>query len=174
MDPGQQAPGAVLLVGVGRGEAPADREAFLLERREPAHDQRASQPGRLGQSCAYYVIEPKFGNQTQFTPDSFNHTSSILPSLGDITFFAADNESVQLPIDVSFQYKIDANNPRQLDMQSITLNGATINDETTIAWNVDKNGFYGNLFFELWIYNSTANALQYNERYVSLWLKMNP
>ncbi len=125
-------------------------------------------------SCAYYVIEPKFGNQTQYTPDSFNHTSSVLPSLGDITFFVADNQSLQLPIDVSFQYKIDANNSRQLDMQSITLNGATISNPTTIAWDSEKGGFYGNLFFELWIHNDTTNALQYNQRYVSLWLKMNP
>ena len=125
-------------------------------------------------SCAYYVIETKFGNQTQSLPDSFNHTNSVLPSLGDITFFVADNESLQLPIDVSFQYKIDTNNSRQLDMQNITLNGATMTDPTTIAWNPDKSGFYGNLFFELWLYNDTTNALQYHQRYVSLWLKMSP
>ena len=125
-------------------------------------------------SSAYYVIETKFGNQTQFTPDSFNHTNSDLPSLGSITFFVADKSSLQLPVDVSFQYKIDANNPRQLDMQSITLNGAKINaNPATIGWNSEKRGFYGNLFFELWIYNATVNALQYHERYVSLWLKMN-
>ena len=125
-------------------------------------------------SCAYYVIEAKFGNQTEFTPDSFNHTNSALPSLGGITFFVADNESLKLPIDVSFQYKVDPNNSRQLDMQSITLNGATINvNPTTIAWNQKKNGFYGNLFFELWLFNDTTNALQYHNRYVSLWLKMN-
>jgi len=124
-------------------------------------------------SCAYYVIEPKFGNQTQFTPDSFNHTNSVLPSLSSITFFVADKESLQLPIDVSFQYQIDPSNSGLLDVQSITLNGATISAyPTTIAWNSEKEGFYGNLFFELWIYNATANALQYHERYVSLWLKM--
>ena len=124
-------------------------------------------------SCAYYMVEPKFGNQTQFTPNSFSHTNSVLPSLGNITFFVAENDSLQLPIDFSFQYKIDANNPLQLDVQNITLNGATIADPMTIAWNSAKGGFYGNLFFELWIYNGTANALEYNQRYVSLWLKMN-
>ena len=124
-------------------------------------------------SSASYVIKPKFGNQTSFTPDSFNHTSSVLPSLGDIPLSLPDNKSQQLPIDVSFQYKIDANNPRQLDMQSITLNGATIADSTKISWNTEKDGFYGNLFFELWLYNET-NGLQYNQRYVSLWVKMIP
>lgn len=124
---------------------------------------------------ASYVIKPKFGNQTQFTPDSFNHTSSILPSLGDITFSLADNKFIQLPINVSFQYNVDKNNSRQLDMQSIVLNGETIDvSNTTIAWNSGKNGFYGNLFFELWLLNDTTNALQYDQRYVSLWLKMSP
>jgi hypothetical protein len=124
-------------------------------------------------SCAYYMVEPKFGNQTQFTPNSFNHTNSVLPPLGNITFFVANNESLQLPIDFSFQYKIDPNNPRQLDVQSITLNDATITYPVTIAWNFAKGGFYGNLFFELWIYNGTTGSLEYNQRYVSLWLKMN-
>jgi hypothetical protein len=123
-------------------------------------------------SSASYVIKPKFGNQTQFTPNSFNYTSSVLPSLGDMPISVGDNESKQLPIDVSFQYKIDENNPGQLDIQNITINGAIISDSTTIAWNPEKNGFYGNLFFELWINNSTTNALEYNQRYVSLWLKM--
>jgi hypothetical protein len=122
-----------------------------------------------------FVIKPKFSNQTQFTPNSFNHTSSILPSLGDIPFSLADNKSLQLPIDVLFQYNIDKNDSRQLDMQSITLNGETIDvSHTTIAWNSDKRGFYGNLFFELWLFNDTTNALQYDQRYVSLWLKMSP
>ena len=126
-------------------------------------------------SSAYYVIETKFANQTQSLPDSFNHTNSALPSLGNITFFVADNESLQLPVDVSFQYKINSNNSRQLDMQSITINGETINaNSVTIAWNPEKNGFYGSLFFELWLFNDTTNALQYHQRYVSLWLKMNP
>jgi len=123
-------------------------------------------------SLAYYVAKVKFGNESKFTPDTFNHTSSVLPSLGSITFFVADNESLQVPIDVSLQYSVDPNDSRLLDMQSITLNGATISDKTTIAWNSEKNGFYGNLFFELWTYNDTTNALVYHERYVSLWLKM--
>jgi hypothetical protein len=123
-------------------------------------------------SAASYVIKPKFGNQTSFTPDSFSHTSSVLPSLGDIPLSLPDNKSQQLPIDVSFQYKIDANNPRQLDMQSITINGATIADSTKISWNTEKDGFYGNLFFELWLHNETINDFQYNQRYVSLWVKM--
>lgn len=126
-------------------------------------------------SCSYYVIEMKFRNQSQSAPDSFNHTRSDLPSLGNITFFVADKKSLQLPIDVSFQYIIDANLPEKLYMKNITLNGVALNvNSITIAWNPEKKGFYGNLFFELWIYNDATNVVQYHQRYVSLWLKMNP
>lgn len=124
-------------------------------------------------SCAYYTMQIKFRNQTQSGPDSFNHTSSKLPPLGTISFLVADEGKLQLPIDVSFQYGRNPNITSRLDMQSITLNGAVLNaDTTTIAWNIEKNGFYGNLFFELWIFNDTSNAFQYHQRYVSLWLKM--
>ena len=41
-----------------------------------------------------------------------------------------------------------------------------------IAWDPQRMGYYGNVFFELWIFNDTANAFQYNQRYVSLWLNM--
>jgi hypothetical protein len=124
-------------------------------------------------SCSYYIMQMKFRNQTQSAPDSFNHTSSDQPSLGSISFFVADKGTLELPIDISFQYKIDENITDQLDMQTITLNGAALNaNRTTIAWDSQRKGFYGNLFFELWIFNDTVNAFQYHQRYVSLWLKM--
>ena len=124
-------------------------------------------------SLAYYQIEVKFRNQTQSAPNNFNFTSSDLPSLGNITFCVANNESLQLPVDITFQYNPDLNNTNQIDMQNVAINGFSINDNsTTIAWDTQRFEFYGNLFFELWIFNDTANAFQYNQRYVSLWLNM--
>jgi hypothetical protein len=125
-------------------------------------------------SCAYYVVEPKFRSENQSAPDSFNHTSSSLPSLTDITIFAADNQTCQIPVDVSLQFSVNQINSAELDVQSVTINGATISDSTTITWNTAKDGFFGNLFFELWLYNDTTNTLQYHQRFVSLWLRMNP
>ncbi len=124
-------------------------------------------------SCAYYQIEVKFRNETQSAPDSFNDTNSNLPSLGDISFCVANNQALQLPITLSFQYQVDGNNPNQLDMQSIIVNGFSLSvSPTTIAWDPQNLGFYGNVFFELWVFNDSANAFQYNQRYVSLWLNM--
>ncbi len=124
-------------------------------------------------SVAYYVVEIKFANETQSSPDSFNHTSSSQPALGSLNFFVADNKTYELPVDVSFQYQVNENNPSILNMNSININGAQISTNSTsvINDNIARDGFYGNLIFELWIYNGTTSNLQYHERYVNLWLK---
>jgi|LSQX01.3.fsa_nt_gb hypothetical protein len=125
-------------------------------------------------SSAYYIIQLKFRDQTQSAPSSFNHTSSNLPSLSDLTIFVAKDSTEELPLDISFQYTI-SEDLTLLSMHNITVNGFSLDaNDTTIAWDEEKTGFYGNIFFELWIYNTSTNSFQYHERYLSLWLKMNP
>ncbi len=127
----------------------------------------------LGAS-AYYEVQIKFRNQTQSAPNSFTHTNSQLPPIGSLTAFTADNQTVELPIDVSFHYSINDRDSSRLQVQDITINGQAIDSNSiTIAYDSQKGGFYGDLFFELYIYNQATNTLQYHERYVSLWLKIN-
>jgi uncharacterized membrane protein len=126
---------------------------------------------RLG-SCAYYQVDVKFRNQAQSAPNSFNHTSSNQSSLGEISFFAANKQTIELPIDISFQYNEDPYYTKQLNMQSVTVNGATLNANVPIAWDPEKGAFLGNVFFELWVFNDTSNTFQYHERYLSLWLNL--
>lgn len=122
-------------------------------------------------ACAYYSLEVKFRDQTQAGPDSFTHLASDLPSIGSMPFFIADEASYEIPLDISFQYS--ANTPDQLEVQTITVNGAPLVLDAVINRDVDRNGFYGNLFFELWIFNSSTSAFQYHQRYVSLWFRLN-
>lgn len=122
-------------------------------------------------SSTYYVIEVKFRNQTQSSADSFNHSSSELPPLSQITFFAADKQTVELPFTVTFNYHLKN---MQIEFSEITINGFPIKfKSTSIVWDSQRNGFFGNLFFELWIFNGTVGSFQYNQRYVSLWFKLN-
>lgn len=123
-------------------------------------------------ATAYYQIELKFRNETQSAPDIFNRTSSTLPSLGSLSLFAANKETIELPINISFQYKTAPGNAAQLDMQSITVNGAQLNCQTTLALDPQKGAFLGNVFFELWLFNDSTSSFQYNQRYVSLWMNM--
>jgi len=129
---------------------------------------------RLGYT-AYYLVEVKFRNRTQSAPTSFgpiaNRTPSSLPSFLNITAFVADEGTWELPLTFSFDYTNVT--VSQVEFHSLTLNNIVL-DMTGYrsAWNSTNNDFYGNLFFELWIYNSTTSIFQYHARFVSLRLNM--
>jgi hypothetical protein len=122
--------------------------------------------------CAYYVVQVKFRNLTQPAADSFNRTSSSLPSLYNITAVVADKETLEIPLVFSFDYAYNENllqvNFNRLMFSNVALN---LNGYST-AWNPQVNMFFGNLFFELWIYNDTIGTFQYHERYTDMKFNM--
>ena len=121
-------------------------------------------------SCAYYVVEVKFRNDTQSGPDSLSFTSSNLPSLYNVTAFVANEATWELPITFSFNYSV---NQFQANFNSMSFNGENIPlAGESSNWNSTTNVFFGNLFFELWIFNSTTGNFQYHDRYLSLLLNM--
>ena len=122
--------------------------------------------------CAYYVVEVKFRNQTQSAPTSFNRAPSSLPPLYNITAFVADKETWEYPLTFSLDYMYNKT-LMQVEFYSLKLNDVVLNlTGYTTAWNAEKNGFFGNLFFEAWICNTTINNFQFHERFVGLWLNM--
>jgi hypothetical protein len=123
-------------------------------------------------SSANYMLQMKFRNQNQSGPDSFNHTASSLPALAKFTFLVNDGNSIELPFDVSFDYKVAPFEPKAT-LTSITVNQTTVDtDNLTVPWDSAKSAYLGNLFFELYLYNSTLGDYQYNQRYVSLWVNL--
>ena len=128
---------------------------------------------RLGY-CAYYMVQVKFKNQTQPAPTSFGpiekRTPSSLQSLYNFTVFVADESVWETPLTFSFDYRENAS---KVEVNSLVLNGLSLNlNNQVIAWNSSRNGYYGFLFFELWLYNSTISSFNYHGRYVGLWLNM--
>lgn len=130
-------------------------------------------------SCAYYQVEVKFRNETQSAPDSFSRTASSLPSLYNLNVFVADKESLEIHFDFEFDYSFQNSTRVNFDRLKFSIydpmnvNGETLNlHGYSSDWNPQTNLFYGNLVFELWIYNSTIGSFQYNERYVNLKLNM--
>jgi hypothetical protein len=121
----------------------------------------------LGQ-CAYYEVQVKFRTQNRFGPDFFNRKPSTLPSLYNIHFFIADKEEWELPLTFSFDYSYD-DSQSIVNFNQIKINGATFNIKgRSSTLDNEKNGFFGNLFFELWIYNNTIGDFSYHERYNDL------
>ena len=128
-------------------------------------------------SCAYYSIQVKFRNQTQPAADSFNQTASSLPPLHSITTLVADKENWESPVTFSFAYTYSQDPVNatlsKVNVNNIFLNGARLDLEGFSAtWDPERNGFLGNLFFELWIYSETTGGFQYHQRYTSLWFNM--
>ena len=126
--------------------------------------------------CAYYLVQVKFRNQTQEAPTSFgpieNRSSSSLPSLFNVTAFVADEQAWELPLTFSFDYVWDETLSR-IDFSSLRLNGVWLNmTNYTVSWDSEKSEFRGFLFFELWLYNASANVFQYHGRFVSLRFNM--
>lgn len=126
---------------------------------------------RLGY-CGYYLVEVKFRNLTQSAADSFDRTPSSLPSLFNITAFVEDEGVWELPLTFSFDYDYNET-VLQVEFSSLTLNDVALDMRScTVAWNSTNNGFFGDLFFELWIYNDAVSGFQYHERFVNLRLNM--
>jgi uncharacterized membrane protein len=125
--------------------------------------------------CAYYVVEVKFRNATQSAPDSFNRTASSLEPLCSFNVFVADKESLELPLNFSFDYNESSYNATlsEVRFNSVTLNGTAVDlGGLASVWDTQANRFFGNLVFELWIYNGTLSAFQYHERAVDLKFNM--
>jgi len=125
--------------------------------------------------CAYYVVEIKFRNETESAPSSFgpieDRTPSSVRSLFNITAFVADEQDLELPIRFSFDYL--SKNKSQVTFRSLTLNDEVLSLEgCSTAWNATRSIFYGNLIFELWIYNAQAKILSYHGRFVDLKFSM--
>jgi hypothetical protein len=128
-------------------------------------------------SCAYYIIEVKFRNQTQPAADSFSRMPSSLPSLYNISAVVADKETWELPLTFSLDYTYRANPANatlsKVNVNNMIFNGATLNLKGFSAtWDPERSGYLGYLFFELWIYNDTTGSFQYHQRYTSLRLNM--
>jgi hypothetical protein len=121
---------------------------------------------------AYYSIQVKFRNQFQAAPDSFNRTPSSLAPLYSMYAFVADNASWELPITFSFDYSYDAAASR-VDFSRLQFNNAALNlNGYSTSWDSGKGVFFGDLVFEVWLYNSTIGGFQYHERYVDLKFNM--
>ena len=124
--------------------------------------------------CAYYLAEVKLCIQPESYPNSLTHTNtpSSLPPLFNATIFVSDEGDWEVPVTFSFDYEQNET-LSQVKIHSITLNDASLSiagDE--VAWDPVEGGFFSNLFFELWLYNSTLQTFQYHERFVNLRLNM--
>jgi len=122
------------------------------------------------ESSCYYTCFVKMGNETQPLPNATLSTASSLPALYEYKSFVNDGATWEAPL--TFQVNNLAFTSDECQLAGITINGVDYPVSMASAWDSNATGFYYNLFVELWIYNSTLGIIQYNSRYVSLFLNM--
>lgn len=150
--------------------------------------------GNLLGELAYYSIHVKFGNRTHQLPNSTWSEPSTLPSLYEFRFAVSDGDVWEAPLTFTMDYTqyqqnftyvqniTDAQNVTTIQtvtelrnvtaVQSIVINGRTFPVNNTTIWDSDRNGFYFQIFFELWLYEMTSSKFQYHQRDVRLVLNM--
>ena len=123
-------------------------------------------------NMSYYQVQVKLRNQTQPSANSFNRTSSGLPSLYNIYALVADNGTWELPVSFSFSYTVDDSNS-QVNLNSLVLNSNTIDlPGYSVALDPETQQYLVNLFFEVWIYDDASGAFKYHERFTGLWFNL--
>jgi len=119
---------------------------------------------QLGE-LAYYAVYVKFRNQTQQLPNSKMSEPSPLPPLYEFRFVLSDGKVWEAPLTFTIEGNFSL-------VQNISINGIVFPVNRISTWDSDRNGFYYQMFFELWLYNMTSKSFQYHDRFVGLWLNM--
>jgi hypothetical protein len=76
-----------------------------------------------------------------------------------------------MPISFGFDYSYDSASSK-VDFNKLLFNGAGLGLGGSSSWDSNKTVFFGDLVFELWVYNDTVGGFQYHERYVDLKFNM--
>lgn len=122
----------------------------------------------LGYS-AYYNVSVKFRNQTQQLPVASNATHSALPTLYEFNFFVGNDEAWEALLNFKI-LNVERSNDYMI-VNSLSINNVLFQVDTISKRDETRNGFYYQLFFELWLYNITSQSFQYNN-HVGLWLNV--
>lgn len=95
---------------------------------------------------------------------------SSLPPLYEYRFLILDGEYWEKPLVFSIHDPTFYGNTSQIG--TLQINGSTFCLDKFVDWDPNSRTFKYNLFFELWLYNSSNGVILYNERYVNLQLNL--
>lgn len=121
-------------------------------------------------SSEYYAVRMKVGNWTDAPPDDRSGVPSLLETLVEDKFFIANNDAWEKEISFSIENASFAESVSTL--QDLVVNNERVQVNKVCLWNQTANGFYYQLFFELWIYSITAQSFQFHDRFVNVWLNV--
>jgi len=121
-------------------------------------------------SSEYYMVYVKFRNQTQPLPNATVSEPSPLSPLYEFQFFLADGETWEAP--VSFVVEDLGFEGNDSLVSEISINDHVFSVDVFSGWDSEQNGFYYQLFFELWLYSGDLQVFRFHDRFVGIWLNM--
>jgi len=118
----------------------------------------------------YYMVYVKFRNQTQPLPNATVSEPSSLSPLYEFQFFLADGETWETP--VSFVVEDVGFEGNSSFVTEVSINGHVFPVDVFSSWDSEQDGFYFQLFFELWLYSGDLQGFEFHDRFVGIWLNM--
>jgi hypothetical protein len=115
-------------------------------------------------STAYYRINLKVGSENETLPNRNLKKPSSLPTLYEYKFFLENEKDWQAPL--IFSVAGFKNNSMYNGV--FNINGIEYGLDKSIKWEYQGNQLHTYLIAELWIFNETTGAFEYNNQYLSI------
>lgn len=123
----------------------------------------------LGHS-EFYRVCVKLTSSTEFLSDIEKNVASSMPCLYEYQFFLGDGEVWESL--VSFGFEDVSLEDDILSVGNITLNDFVFPVDASLMWNSDEEGYFFELFFELWRYDLESASFRFDGRFVGLCLSI--
>lgn len=121
-------------------------------------------------NSAYYEVCVKFRNSTEPLPNATSGESSPLPILYRYRVFLAGGDVWEAPLNFSFSNA--AFDGGMCSVGRLDINDFVFDVNKVTSRDNETNGFYYQLFVELWRYNTTNNSFSFDNRFITLWLNV--
>jgi len=121
-------------------------------------------------SSAYYTVYVKLRNQTQPLPNATESMPSPLLPLYELRAFVLDGESWEAPL--AFEFLEVSRFENSCLVHRVMINDVVFSVDSPSTRDSENNGFYYQLFFELWLYNVTSQSFRFHNRFVGIWLNV--
>ena len=118
----------------------------------------------------YHKVSVKFRSSTQSLPDISSSEPSSLSPLYEYLVFVGDGEVWESPETFGFQDVSVEDDV--LSVGDIIINDVVFPVDASVSWDSENNGFFFQLFFELWRYDMELHGFRFHERFVGIWLNM--
>ena len=121
-------------------------------------------------SSTYYVARVKFRNATESSPNATSGTASSLPILYEKRVFLQDGATWEMLVSFAFNNVTISDGICWVDNLIVNNVGAKV--DKLAYWNAQDNGYFFSLFIELYVYRTGSDSLEYDNRFVGIWLNM--